>query len=190
MRLMLIAMAAILVATAAQAAKLSSGTYVMQGGSYSIGVAEQDGTLVVTEPNKTSVYTPAADGSYHFTNPNNGITYGLRIVDDRTIEAFKPGNPGGAPTRLVLSGGASAGGAAPSGDVAERWSELASQYSAKIATDPANTQSWVACAGVAMKRSVASEAEANAYAREMAAMLRQMSAVSTPCPDVIRPSDW
>jgi len=41
-----------------------------------------------------------------------------------------------------------------------------------------------------MKRSVASEAEANAYAREMAAMLRQMSAVSTPCPDVIRPSDW
>ena len=95
MRLMLIAMAAILVATAAQAAKLSSGTYVMQGGSYSIGVAEQDGTLVVTEPNKTSVYTPAADGSYHFTNPNNGITYGLRIVDDRTIEAFKPGNPGG-----------------------------------------------------------------------------------------------
>jgi hypothetical protein len=159
------------------------GTYVIDNGGYSIDVKMDGGNLVVVEPNKTSTYVKQADGSYHFTNPNNGITYGIRIIDDRTIEAFKPGtdNP---PTRLSLLGSP---GGATTADVAdsEKWEKLAGQYSERIQSDPANVQANVACAAVAMKRSVASKDEADAYAAEMVAMLRQMDASSNPCPEVI-----
>ena len=171
------------VSLAAAAGAEPGGTYVIDGGGYSIDVRMDGGNLVVVEPNKTSPYERQADGTYQFTNPNNGITYGIRVIDDRTIEAFKPGtdNP---PTRLSLLGSP---GGATSADVAdnEKWEKLAEHYSEMIQSDPSNVQANAACAGVAMKRSVASQEEADAYAAQMAAMLRQMDASANPCPDVI-----
>ena len=171
--------------TAAAASADVGRTYVADGG-YSIDVKMDGDTLVVVEPNKTSPYARQADGTYQFTNPNNGITYGIRVIDDRTIEAFKPGtdNP---PTRLSLLGSPSGG---TSADVADRekWEKLAGEYSDRIGSDPSNAQAFSACAAVAMKRSVSSQEEADAYSAQMAAMLHQLDASSNPCPEVI--SNW
>jgi len=159
------------------------GTYVIAGGGYSIDMTMDGDTLVVVEPNKTSPYGKQADGSYHFTNPNNGITYGIRVIDDATIEAFKPGsdNP---PTRLTRLGG---GGEATTADIADadKYSALAERYNQLAESDPANIQVHVACSAVALKRSVASREEADAYAAQMVGMLRQLDASANPCPDVI-----
>ena len=64
-----------------------NGTYVMDGGSYSITVEEEGANLVVVEPNKRSVYTPAGDGSYQFHNDVTGSDFYLRVLDDDTLEA-------------------------------------------------------------------------------------------------------
>ncbi|RZA29829.1 MAG: hypothetical protein EOP92_36200, partial [Lysobacteraceae bacterium] len=58
-----------------------SGTFVIEDGSYSITVEEAEGNLVVVEPNKRSVYTPAGDGSYQFHNDNTGSDFYLRVLD-------------------------------------------------------------------------------------------------------------
>lgn len=173
---------AALVASVAASAEVG-GTYVIDGGGYSIDVRMDGGTLVVVEPNKTSPYEKQADGSYQFTNPNNGITYGIRVIDDRTIEAFKPGtdNP---PTRLSLLGSPGGGTSADVAD-SERWEKLAGEYSERIGSDPSNAQAFSACAAVAMKRSVSSKDEADAYSAQMASMLHQLDASSNPCPEVI-----
>lgn len=190
MRIWIGVVAALLAVPTAYAQDKADGTYILQGGSYSINVRMENDNLIVVEPNKTSTYKRVADGSYQFTNDNNGVTYGLRIIDDGTIEAFKPGVEGNLPTRLVRLGGAPTNGPAPSTNESERWSALAGQYSDRISTDDSNSQSWAACAAVAMKRSIGSEDEANTYARQMATMLKQLDAVSSPCPDVIRATEW
>ena len=174
--------AAALVAAASATAE-PGGTYATDGG-YSIDVKMDGDNLVVVEPNKTSTYVKQADGSYQFTNPNNDITYGLRVLDDQTIEAFKPGtdNP---PTRLTLLGSA---GGATTADVADsdKYDALAQHYSELAQSDPDNVQAYTACAGVALKRSVASREEADAYAAQMESMLRQVlvDGSMNPCPDV------
>jgi len=159
------------------------GTYVLNGGGYSIEVKMEGDTLVVVEPNKTSPYAKQGDGTYQFTNPNNGITYGLRVIDDQTIEAFKPGSDD-APTRLTLLGSPGGGTTADVAD-SEKWEQLAQHYSDLIQSDPSNAQANSACAAVAMKRSVASKEEADSYAAQMVSMLQQMDASANPCPDVI-----
>lgn len=161
------------------------GTYILEGGSYTMSVEMVDGMLVVHEPNKDSPYSPQADGSYQFYNDNNGQTYGIRVIDERTLEAFKPGtsNP---PSRLVLLNSAVQTGEAVASDESERWEELAMQYLERSQTDPANVQSWTACGAVAMKRSTSSQEEADQYAAQMAAMLQQMDAGSSPCPEVMQ----
>jgi hypothetical protein len=160
------------------------GTYVIDSGGYSIEVKMDGDNLVVVEPNKTSAYVKQADGSYQFTNPNNGITYGIRVIDDRTIEAFKPGSDS-PPTRLSLLG--SPGGATVA-DVADadKYEALAGHYSDLAQSDSANAQAYTACSAVALKRSMASQSEADAYASQMAGMLRQIMVdqSANPCPDV------
>jgi NADH:ubiquinone oxidoreductase subunit B-like Fe-S oxidoreductase len=67
----------------------------------------------------------------------------------------------------------------------EQWVNLAEQYRARTQTDPANVQAWTACAAVAMKRAVGTKKDADRYAQQMATMLKQMDARSSPCTDVI-----
>ena len=160
------------------------GTYVIDGGGYSIELRTEGDNLVVVEPNKTSTYVRQADGSFHFTNPNNGILYGIRVIDDSTIEAFKPGSDG-APTVLKRFG---TPGGATNTDVAssEQFEAIANKYLELSQSDPDNAQTHSACAALALKRSQASKDEADAYAVQMAAMIRQLLVDPSvnPCPDV------
>ena len=199
--------AALALALAAPAFGQSSGLYVIDGGGYSIDVTMNGDTLTVVEPNKTSTYVKQGDGSYHFTNPNNGILYGIRIIDDRTIEAFKPGsgNPG---TRLSLMGqprnkkapepGPDMPGKAAENDSRSEPSSAdvasskamhreAERYAALAKSDPLNVQSHTACAAVAWKRYTSSASEADAYAAEIKDMLKELlvDPGSNPCPEVI-----
>lgn len=172
-------------AAMAQQGGSATGTYMVQGGSYMIELRQDGDTLVVVEPNKESSYARQADGSYAFYNPGTDTTYGIRILDANTIEAFKPDYPDNPATRLVRMGGAAAAGDDPAPADADRYGALAEHYAGLIEGDPANAQSWSACAAVAMKRSVSNPSEADAYAAQMADMLQQMDAAASPCPDVI-----
>jgi hypothetical protein len=160
------------------------GTYVIDSGGYSIEVKMDGENLVVVEPNKTSVYEKQGDGSYQFTNPNNGITYGIRVVDDRTIEAFKPGSDSPA-TRLSLLGSTEGSSPAVVAD-SDKYEAIAGHYSELAGSGSADAQAYSACAAVAMKRSVATQADADVYANQMAGMIRQIMVDPSvnPCPDV------
>ena len=176
---------------AVAAADVTPGTYMLEGGSYTIEVkADGDGILLV-EPNKDSPYARFDDDEYHFYNPNNETNYGIRYIDERTIEAFKPDRPDSEPTRLVLMNRSGADAVVETGD-SERWETLAQDYSARIDSDPDNVQVWVACAGVAMKRSISTVEDADAYARQMAQMLQQMmpAGSASPCGEVIPDHVW
>ena len=189
----LCAVALIGLSTAAAAQKVSNGTYVLEGGSYSIEVVQDGDNLVVVEPNKRSPYIRQPDGNFHFYNPNTDTVYGIRVIDDRTIEAFKPFQNGNVPTRLVRVGGApqqeapseavSAGN--DHGAIADRYQQLAQ-------SDPDNVQAWTACAAAAKKRELATSAEADAYAAQMADVLKLIlvDPSRSPCEDAIPASAW
>ena len=180
---------AMLVSATAQAATITPGTYMLEGGSYTITVETDGDGLLVREPNKDSPYTRFDEDEFHFWNDNTQTNYGLRYLDDRTIEAFKPDVPGNVGSRLVLVGG---GTGIVESDDSERWEQLAQDYSARIESDPANVQAWAACAGVAMKRSVSTVEDADAYARQMAQMLQQMMPAGSPspCAEVMPDNVW
>ena len=180
---------AMLVSATAQAATITPGTYMLEGGSYTITVETDGDGLLVREPNNDSPYTRFDEDEFHFWNDNTQTNYGLRYLDDRTIEAFKPDVPGNVGSRLVLVGG---GTGIVESDDSERWEQLAQDYSARIESDPANVQAWAACAGVAMKRSVSTVEDADAYARQMAQMLQQMMPAGSPspCAEVMPDNVW
>jgi hypothetical protein len=185
LRLFALAIVSLAAVPALAQSAATPGTYVLEGGSYTMSVEMVDGMLVVHEPNKDSPYSPQADGTYHFYNDNNGQTYGIRVIDANTLEAFKPGtsNP---PSRLVLLNSAVPTGEAVASEESSKWEDIAMQYMERAQTDSANVQSWTACGAVAMKRSVSPQAEADQYAAQMAAMLQQMDAGSSPCPEVMQ----
>lgn len=179
-------LAALLAAPAALAADVTPGTYMLEGGSYMIEVQADGDGLVVVEPNKNSPYTRIDDDEFHFWNDNTQTNYGIRYLDDRTIEAFKPDQPDNVASRLVLVGGSGADAVVENDDSA-RWEALAEEYAARLESDPDNIQAWAACAGVAMKRSVSTQADADAYAAQMGGMLQQMmpAGSGSPCPEVM-----
>ncbi|WP_431869436.1 hypothetical protein [Allosphingosinicella sp.] len=168
-------------------AKFSDGTYVLEDGSYSLRVKQEGDDLVVVEPNKNSRYERQADGTYHFTNPNNGISYWLRVIDDRTIEAFKK-EPGNVASRLVRVGGSPGPASAPPNPAAA----IAERYKALAQSDPDNVQAWTACAAAALKRSLATETEADVYGAEMVQVLKLIivDPSRSPCEDAIPASLW
>ena len=102
----LLACAAVLAPAAVLAADVTPGTYMLEGGSYTITVRADGDGLVVVEPNKDSPYARFDDDEFHFYNPNTQTKYGIRYLDARTIEAFKPEVDGNVGSRLVLIGGA------------------------------------------------------------------------------------
>lgn len=182
--------AVVVMPTAAWAADVTPGIYMLEGGSYTVEIRQDGDGLIVVEPNKPSPYTRVDDDEFHFYNPNTETNYGIRYLDPRTIEAFKPDVPGNVGSRLVLMGGAA--DAVVESDDSGRYEELAQQYSARIESDPANVQAWAACAGVAMQRSISTVEDADAYARQMAQMLQQMMPPGSPspCSDVIPEGVW
>jgi hypothetical protein len=196
------------IAAQAQSAPVD-GTYVMEGGSYTIQVRQVGDTLEVEEPNRTSIYTRQPDGSYHTWSEKLQQTYAMRIVDDRTLEAFRPNAGTGKSTRLIRSGpvpvrtvpvppsavadGAREGGWAPDGPTAGNAdSAIADKYLALARSDPKETQAWAFCSAAALKRSTATGAEADAYGRTIATALKSIAVdpATSPCPDAIPQALW
>lgn len=174
------------VATAATSGKPAAGQYQIEGGTYLVTLHYDGANLVTTEPNgRVASYDPQSDQSYHYYNPKLDIVFGLRSLGDGVVEAFRPQEPGVRPDRLILI---SESTAAPEPD--DEQLQLAEKYRALSRSDPANAQSWVACAAVAMKRSVSGGADSERYSRQMAQMLKQIAVDKNrnPCPEVI--TNW
>lgn len=170
--------------TRAEEQQPTAGTYMLEGGSYTISIEADGDGILVHEPNKDTVYGRQADGSFHAYNPNTETTYGIRVIDERTIEAYKPNLLGSTPSRLVLIDRAVADSDFVARPDTDKWSKIAEDYMVRSQSDPENIQSLTACGAVAMKRSIASQADAEAYAQQMAAMLQQLDSRVSPCPEV------
>ena len=166
----------------------TAGTYRLDGGSYVIEVQRDGDGLLVVEPNKRSPYAWKHGRDFHFYNPNTDTTYGIRIVDARTIEAFKPFASGSTPSRLVLISAAAGAAQENLGDPA--FEAIAQKYATLAAEDGSNVQAWTACAAAALKYSMATREDADAHARQVIGMLRLMDAQSTPCEDALPSRLW
>lgn len=61
----------------------AGGIYATEGNDYCVEVRFAPDTLILVEPNKTSVYQrQGADPLYYFRNPANGKEYMLEVLDD------------------------------------------------------------------------------------------------------------
>jgi hypothetical protein len=180
-------LAAVLFASVVEAG--TNGTYVMDGGAYSINVEFVSGGLQIVEPNKTSLYTPAGHNEYQFTNPTNGISYGLRVLDDSTIEAFKPGSGQPATTLKLTTRGPNVGEANPDSG---KYEALAGKYAELTASDSDNVHVWSACGAAALGWANMPADQAKDMARQSAALLKSIMVdmASSPCPEVIPNDVW
>lgn len=168
-------------------ARAVEGTFVLDDGSYSITVEEENGNLVVVEPNKRSVYTPDGSGRYTFHNDNTGSDFYLSVLNDTTLEAGRIPQTG-SPSILKKVDVAGAMAALESND---EYSAIAERYASLAESDPDNTQAWSFCAAAAFKRAMSSEAEFGAYAAQTAAVMQQILVGSAnPCPDAIPAQYW
>ena len=167
---------------------VTEGAYGVIGGSYRIQVKQGQEGLLVVEPNKVSPYTRQADGSYHFHNPKNDTTYGLRVVNADTIEAFKPFTAGSGVTQLKLIAATVAPGTLGDDAIAV----IARKYESLAKTDPGNAHVWSSCAAAAQSRSVSNDGEFDEYVGLVVQMLKpiMVNAATTPCPDAIPASVW
>lgn len=180
------ALAALAMGCAGQA-RAVEGTFVLDDGSYSITVEEENGNLVVVEPNKRSVYAPDGSGQYTFHNENTGSDFYLRVLDDTTLEAGRL-PPTGTPSILKKVDVAGAMAALESND---EYSAIAERYAALAESDPDNTQAWSMCAAAAFKRAMSTEADFGVYAAQTAAVLQQiLVGTANPCPDAIPAQYW
>jgi hypothetical protein len=171
------------------AAAQTSGTYTLEGTNYAIDVLFAPGKVTVVEPNKRSEYTMTRAGRYEFTNPTNGIRYGLQVIDAATIEAFKPLDPGSPPTTLVLTDRQAAGAQAATYDAHMK---VANKYRALAESDADSPHVWAACAAAAYSRATQTSETANWYARDASALLKpiMVNPKTTPCPDAISQRHW
>jgi TolA-binding protein len=86
----------------------TDGTYVAEGGNYQLEAKFEPGKIIVTEPNKVSVYERQGDSRVHrYHDRALDTEYLLEIAPDgKTLFAFKPKTPNNR-TRLTLRGPAS-----------------------------------------------------------------------------------
>ncbi|XID74943.1 hypothetical protein ACF3NA_10665 [Alkanindiges sp. WGS2144] len=172
------------------ASAATSGIYSVEEGYYTINAHFNDQGLLIKEPNKESLYKQQADADeYIFTNPTNNITYGIRVVDDSTLEAFKPGSDT-PPTTLKLNKHISQ----PEEKVENnKMEEVANKYMELTKTDPLNTQTWTQCATVAMGYANLSKQEADKMASQattLLSLIESKQVASSPCEDAIPNSIW
>jgi hypothetical protein len=175
---------------ASVAAAESNGTYVMDGGAYSINVEFVSQGLQIVEPNKTSLYASTGRGEYQFTNPTNGITYGLRVIDDSTIEAFKPGSA--QPATTLKRTNAIALTVDEENPNYAKYQQLAEKYADLTQSDSDNVHVWAACGAAAIGWANMPADQAKGMASQSAALLKSImtSAGSSPCPEVIPNDVW
>lgn len=163
---------------------IASGTYVMEDGSHTADIQQQGSALAVTDLGYTTIYQPQGDGSYMGTS-SRGTRYFMKAAGNGAILIWREGN---TPSRMNRVGGGGASVASGDNDAMA----VAEKYRALSQSDPDNAQSWTACSAAALKRSVATGAEADAYGRQMASMLQQIlvDPNDNPCEDAIPPGLW
>lgn len=168
----------------------NDGEYATQDGYYSINVRLEGDSLTIEEPNKVSVYTRQKNSEYLYTNPKNDITYGMRVVNESTLEAFKPGIENST-TTLKLRSKPSQNSSKHSNQ--DKMQALAEKYTTLSQTDTLNTQTWVQCAAVAFGYAGLSDQEAKKMEFQVATLLQLIQSSptkSSPCDDVISNSTW
>ena len=190
MKSVLLSLALASIAFASLAAAGSNGTYVMDGGAYSINVEFVSDGLQIVEPNKTSFYRSTGSGEYQFTNPTNGVTYGLRVIDDTTIEAFKPGSA--QPATTLKRANALALTVDEENPNYAKYAELADKYAELTQSDSDNVHVWAACGAAALGWANMPADQARGMASQSAALLKSImtSSGSSPCPEVIPNDVW
>ncbi|WPC30965.1 hypothetical protein [Acinetobacter towneri] len=170
----------------------TNGTYSIQNGYYSIDARFEENKLVIVEPNKTSTYLKNSSGDYIFTNPTNNITYGMRVLDDKTLEAFKPGVPNSS-TILTLKSSAPKVQSASNDGKSNQMKALADKYFKLAETDSDNVHTWANCASVALAYSSLSMDKAKEMELQAATLIKlsQSPVASTsPCSEVISNKTW
>ncbi|MDT4834494.1 hypothetical protein FQZ97_681320 [compost metagenome] len=163
-----------------------AGTYVIEGGSYSMTVEQEGNALVVVDSSKRSRYERQGDGSYQYYNPDTGSTFSLRFVDRGRVEADRVPSEG-TPTILARVDAPTAANAATDN---QAHAAIAQRYSEMAQSDPDNAQAWSMCAAVAFKRSQSDGEDFSRYARQMAETLKLMDANGNPCSDAIPDIYW
>jgi hypothetical protein len=170
----------------------TNGTYSIQNGYYSIDARFEENKLVIVEPNKTSTYLKNSSGDYIFTNPTNNITYGMRVLDDKTLEAFKPGVPNSS-TILTLESSAPKVQSASNDGKSNQMKALADKYFKLAESDSNNVHTWANCASVALAYSSLSMDKAKEMELQAATLIKlsQSPVASTsPCSEVISNKTW
>jgi len=211
---------AVTAAAPAIAQNIPAGTYSMPDSGYSIVIQPQGDDLRVDEAGQERVYVKAGPGTYEYQSPVTGSTYQLVYRDRASLSAIKKGS-GDAPTLLVRRGGAAPivplgaakpmatidpnvalGAAAETVDAGARASaaspavsphlKVAERYQALTLSDKKDSQTWAFCSAAALKRSMATRDEADAYGREAAERLALISTdpARNPCPDAIPDALW
>ena len=184
-------------AVPALAQTMAPGTYAMPESGYSIVIRPQGDDLLVNEAGKDRTYTRTGPGIYAYTSQITGATYELRYRDRGSVTAMKLGS-GNTPTLLVRQGGALPEDASPPvapvapAAPASPFLAVAEKYQALALTDKKDVQSWAFCSAAALKRSMATKDEADAYGREAAGRLASISVdpARNPCPDAIPETLW
>lgn len=172
---------------AASHALAVNGTFVMDGGSYSMTIEEDGANLVLVEPNKRSVYTPAGDGTYRFHNDVTGSDFYLRVLDDDTLEAGRVPQTGSPSILRRLDTASAMAALEENGEL----TALAERYAERAQSDPDNAQAWTFCSAVAFKRAMGDGAEAAQFAQQSAQVLQTiLVGSSNPCPDAIPSQYW
>lgn len=208
------AMSLVVVASAATAQSIPAGTYAMPDTGYSIIVKPKGEDLSVIEAGQERTYVKVGPGTYEYRSNITNATYQLLYRDRASVAALKK-DSGSAPTLLVRNGGpapepAAAPAAAPMQTVDPSFSapatsdnapasnaasphlKVAERYQALTLTDKKDVQTWAFCSAAALKRSMASKDEADAYGREAAERLSSISVdpARNPCPDAIPNDLW
>lgn len=157
----------------------NTGSYVTSDGLYTIIIRyEADNTVTILEPNKESNYHPLGDDVYAFKNPVNNIDYRLKVIDNKTIDCYKPATPDNV-TRVTFTGSQNV---AFSKTEIDRLKGIEKFYLDKIKSDPANTQTWTFCAAAAMAHIYYNEEGYKKYAARAAKNLKLITVDKSTCP--------
>jgi len=162
----------------------TSGTYILQGGSYTFQAEFTEDALTVIEPNKRSIYTLVKPNVYEFINTNNrNIRYWLKVIDAKTLEASKPDSDG-EPSYMKL---VEVKIPNEPQNLNKNWQIVADKYMALTNTDPDNVQSWSLCAQTAMSYALQSEQAGKDMAQQNKEFLKVLldDPSTSPCPEVI-----